>query len=456
MKQSRSPSNAGGTETEERDAANPLPSALPPRARLGIGAVIVLVLLAFAVTIGIGMLRGATGAEIVDETASPSTSSAALPAEAGLYVHVAGAVREPGLYRLDAGDRVADAIARAGGFADDAQRDGVNLARPVADGEQIVVPVVGAEAASTRLGRRRQHGWRARPEHRDARAARRAPAHRAGDGRPHPRVARSERSFHERGRSAFGAGDRGEDARGHPRPGARVRGRPGARRRSLRAVSVAAATWATAGASTMIRIPPRSRWSSPSLRARPPRSRGGGRRCSRSSRSRSPARPRRRGTVATAGSTRAQIAALEADGGRHLELEVTVTGRIDGSPDGGAWFDAVATRVRAGALAVTGRVPARILVDAEGRSALEAASMGSEVRLRGRAVPSDPGERAASSSGRVPSSRLRPRRACGRSSRDCATASSPRPAACPSRERVWCRGSPWVTRRASTPTQRPR
>ncbi len=152
MKQSRSPSNAGGTESEERDAANPLPSALPPRARLGIGAVIVLVLLAFAVTIGIGMLRGATGAEIVDETASPSTSSAAMPAEAGLYVHVAGAVREPGLYRLDAGDRVADAIARAGGFTDDAQRDGVNLARPVADGEQIVVPVVGAETVAPAPG----------------------------------------------------------------------------------------------------------------------------------------------------------------------------------------------------------------------------------------------------------------------------------------------------------------
>jgi len=151
-RQSRSPSNAGHTESEQRDAANPPPGALPSRARLGIGAVIVLVLLAFAVTIGIGMLRGATGAEIVGETASPSASSAALPAEAGLYVHVAGAVREPGLYRLDAGDRVADAIARAGGFADDAQRDGVNLARPVADGEQIVVPVIGAETAAPASG----------------------------------------------------------------------------------------------------------------------------------------------------------------------------------------------------------------------------------------------------------------------------------------------------------------
>ncbi|OZD30981.1 competence protein ComEA [Rhodococcus sp. 06-1477-1B] len=93
------------------------------------------------------MLRGATGAEVIEPTAA-GTTAGALPAGAGVYVHVAGAVREAGLYRLDAGDRVADAIARAGGFAEDAQRDGVNLARPVADGEQIVVPVAGAQAAA--------------------------------------------------------------------------------------------------------------------------------------------------------------------------------------------------------------------------------------------------------------------------------------------------------------------
>ncbi|MCJ1707477.1 ComEA family DNA-binding protein [Microbacterium sp. VKM Ac-2923] len=127
------------------EASAAVSDRLPPRTRLGVGAVIVLVLLAFAATIGIGMLRGATGAEVV-EPVSTASSAPQLPAAAGLYVHVAGAVREAGLYRLDAGDRVADAIARAGGFADDAARDTVNLARPVADGEQIVVSAVGAEA----------------------------------------------------------------------------------------------------------------------------------------------------------------------------------------------------------------------------------------------------------------------------------------------------------------------
>ncbi len=132
-----------GPDRADASAAEVVVVAPDARRRLGVGAVIVLVLLAFAVTVGIGMLRGATGAETV--SAGPTASAlAGAPVEAGLYVHVAGAVREAGLYRLEVGDRVADAIALAGGFADDAARDGVNLARPVSDGEQIVVPVVGA------------------------------------------------------------------------------------------------------------------------------------------------------------------------------------------------------------------------------------------------------------------------------------------------------------------------
>lgn len=58
---------------------------------------------------------------------------------ATVYVHVAGAVNEPGLYAMDDGARLQDAIEAAGGFADDAQQESVNLARAVADGEQIVV-----------------------------------------------------------------------------------------------------------------------------------------------------------------------------------------------------------------------------------------------------------------------------------------------------------------------------
>jgi competence protein ComEA len=57
-----------------------------------------------------------------------------------LVIDVAGAVRRPGLYRLGQGSRVADAVAHAGGATAKAALDGVNLAAPLADGEQVVVP----------------------------------------------------------------------------------------------------------------------------------------------------------------------------------------------------------------------------------------------------------------------------------------------------------------------------
>jgi competence protein ComEA len=55
-------------------------------------------------------------------------------------VHVAGAVRHPGVYRLSAGARIQDAVRRAGGATGAADVDAVNLAAKVADGQQVIVP----------------------------------------------------------------------------------------------------------------------------------------------------------------------------------------------------------------------------------------------------------------------------------------------------------------------------
>ncbi|MFG6476595.1 ComEA family DNA-binding protein [Microbacterium sp. P06] len=110
--------------------------------RLGVGAVVVLILAGLAITVGIGMARGAGSAGTAIVT--PSASAAGEPTDGAVYVHVAGAVVTPGLYRLSVGDRVVDAVGAAGGFAGDADRAAVNLARTVDDGEQLVVPVVGA------------------------------------------------------------------------------------------------------------------------------------------------------------------------------------------------------------------------------------------------------------------------------------------------------------------------
>jgi competence protein ComEA len=69
-----------------------------------------------------------------------------------MYVDVVGAVRRPGLYRLPHGSRIADAVARAGGATRKAQLEVVNVAAPLADGEQVVVPRRGAVAAGATSG----------------------------------------------------------------------------------------------------------------------------------------------------------------------------------------------------------------------------------------------------------------------------------------------------------------
>ena len=64
----------------------------------------------------------------------------ASPPAKRLVVHVVGAVRRPGLYRVRDGSRVADAVARAGGATARADLAAVNLAAPVVDGSQVLLP----------------------------------------------------------------------------------------------------------------------------------------------------------------------------------------------------------------------------------------------------------------------------------------------------------------------------
>ena len=70
-------------------------------------------------------------------------------ASRGIYVHVAGAVRRPGLMRLPPGSRVAVALQRAGGPSRRADLTGVNLAARLQDGQQIVVPAGRAAAGAS-------------------------------------------------------------------------------------------------------------------------------------------------------------------------------------------------------------------------------------------------------------------------------------------------------------------
>ena len=78
---------------------------------------------------------------VVDASSSGSRGASGSADRASVVVHVVGGVRRPGLLRLKEGARVADAVARAGGATRGADLSAVNLAAPVVDGTQILVPL---------------------------------------------------------------------------------------------------------------------------------------------------------------------------------------------------------------------------------------------------------------------------------------------------------------------------
>jgi len=108
-----------------------------------VGICVVLALLAL-----VGQRLAQAGAASEPEAASvPLEPVVSRPVRAPLVVHVVGEVRRPGLYRLREGARIADAVRRAGGARRKADLAGLNLAAPLVDGVQVLVPARSAAVA---------------------------------------------------------------------------------------------------------------------------------------------------------------------------------------------------------------------------------------------------------------------------------------------------------------------
>lgn len=117
------------------------PPALTPARLVGGAAALVV-----AAVVAWFLLRPPTGPPTEDAlplASATSVTGSSTTSPATLLAHAAGAVVEPGVYRLPAGARVTDLLDAAGGPTPDADVDQLNLAAPVADGERVYVPRVG-------------------------------------------------------------------------------------------------------------------------------------------------------------------------------------------------------------------------------------------------------------------------------------------------------------------------
>ena len=102
-------------------------------------------LVGVSVALGLLVLIGqrlahAGAASEPEVVAAPLEPVAEAPARPLLVVHVVGEVRRPGLYRVRDGSRIADAVRRAGGARHAADLAALNLAAPLVDGIQVLVP----------------------------------------------------------------------------------------------------------------------------------------------------------------------------------------------------------------------------------------------------------------------------------------------------------------------------
>lgn len=127
-------------------------STQPKSVRVRILATVSVTAIAFGVLFSQFQNDSTLSEQVSSPTGGLEETSLPLPTQGALHVHIVGEVLQPGLYQLDFGSRVSDAIAAAGGFTELAQQTSVNLARVLSDGEQVVVLSTAAEAGASDSG----------------------------------------------------------------------------------------------------------------------------------------------------------------------------------------------------------------------------------------------------------------------------------------------------------------
>ena len=141
---------------DDRDGEDPAPHRRVTRAHLSaIGVVLVLILVVVAVQLmrsrpteiaATQPVLAASGspqssASPVNSTPDPNTMAPATPSS--IRVHVIGRVNDPGVHEIPVNGRIIDAIDAAGGMASGAHPGSLNMAQPVCDGCQILIPASG-------------------------------------------------------------------------------------------------------------------------------------------------------------------------------------------------------------------------------------------------------------------------------------------------------------------------
>ena len=130
-------------DSRDSGTSNHFDKARPFRWKVGVRGALVLVAGVLVVVVGANFMRSLAPVPEPLPVAQSSESPSVAQGENSVVVHIVGAVGAPGVVTVPESSRVQDALALVGGALEDADLRGVNLARTVFDGEQIVVPRLG-------------------------------------------------------------------------------------------------------------------------------------------------------------------------------------------------------------------------------------------------------------------------------------------------------------------------